>query len=542
MRVRLYQYNGPSDAANKLEGLSAVYDSINEPTELYGTFSPYAATFTLDRLISCNFALYDFSGIDYFGSVLTTTTADGLYNYQVNIDPLTTAWYRGCMNTSALIAYDNAGNPLMIDDRIARAEEGLWLSVPYSSSAEWDKYAIVMNVAALYPEFDPQQLTEYEELIDNVGPVMSNTPGATTTFVFEDITGSSLIEEPTLKNNPARWNAATQYRAFLNTLLAHQNNLGANISNYIASVISCYVVPAPLIHNYVNYGVSSGSQYVTLYCWPNTILAAETKIAVHRLEWDSGEKITQEYHVGRLNNTDQVLTSFSWPITSDYRNGPMWNTDWVIHIPNIGTLSFIPSRTIPSSATAVGCQVVLNPVGKFYSLELFYEDTANVRHHLPEYCTVVGITETVAVPYGGTGSNLAQDLVSGIGGIAAGAGTGGAIGGVVGAGVGAVVSGIGSLVGSLRNTAPGSTSTPGGYYDRSRKIAMPTLTINYIPYEDEQATFAVRYAMPTHRTKIISSCPSGYVQTQNARLLRNGLPADIITSAEQQCDAGFRII
>lgn len=506
MRVRLYQYNGPSDAANKLEGLTAVYDSINEPTELYGTFSPYAASFTLDRLISCNFALYDFSGIDYFGSVLTTTTADGLYNYQVNIDPLTTAWYRGCMNTLSHIQRNNTPT-LFYDPMIPTAPNsneitinGNFLTPSQYVTSRAKNYRIVMT-ATTPNNMDIATPTSW-------GAPAFQTPGSHVMYVFTPVDNQDT----------------NGLRSFANFLTLMQNSVAtlSGSSSVLSVIKSVYVVPEYVIpydgnQVEITLRLPTGSLIDEFTGWNTlTISSVEgTRFVAHKMRIDEDAHAVIDFDVSTIM-TQSVLRG---------------NT-WSLYIPYVGNISIDPNILIDGT-TSIRATVSWNVNGMFYGVRLACVVGSSLISLDTAY--TFPITETFAFPrpdgntnelFGAVTSAI-QAVVSAYSGNYAGAATG-------------AISTVSSVLGSYSGATSGvSGGSPDRLVTGHRE---PELLLHYRPYNVSQNTFAAKYGYPANTVDIIANQPVGYVQTINARLLRNGLPADIVTSAEQQCDSGFRII
>lgn len=115
MKVSLYKYTGDADTANKLlRNCIVIYDKEVVP---YGAFNPNGASFRLDVLLDVNYAKFTYNGHDYYGYVDVSTDSKGLYNYSITTDPLTTAWYAGCFNSSNICKYSDYGTGKFFDDR-----------------------------------------------------------------------------------------------------------------------------------------------------------------------------------------------------------------------------------------------------------------------------------------------------------------------------------------------------------------------------------------------------------------------------------------
>ena len=115
MQVTLYKYTGDSDTANKiLRNCTVVYNKEVVP---YGAFNPNGASFRLDTLHDVNYGKFTYNRHDYYGYVNVSTDSKGIYNYTISTDPLTTAWYAGCFNSSNICKYSDYGTGKFFDDR-----------------------------------------------------------------------------------------------------------------------------------------------------------------------------------------------------------------------------------------------------------------------------------------------------------------------------------------------------------------------------------------------------------------------------------------
>lgn len=116
MVVSLYNFNGKQHVANKIKGLSPVKSWTDLTT--YNQVNSLGMVFVFKELIECNYCKYVYNGIDYYGYVRVDTKAKDIYSYTVQVDPLATAYYRGCMETDAYVEYCSAGDSYLVDPRL----------------------------------------------------------------------------------------------------------------------------------------------------------------------------------------------------------------------------------------------------------------------------------------------------------------------------------------------------------------------------------------------------------------------------------------
>ena len=153
MKVTLYKFTGDSDTANKLlRNCTVIYDREVVP---YGAFNPNGASFRLDVLYDVNYAKFTYNGHDYYGYVYVSTDSKGLYNYSISTDPLTTAWYAGCFNSSNKVLYSDYGDNLLFDNR-AKYKDGINI-LNININPLRKEYYIILVVRHLSPETDNTQ-------------------------------------------------------------------------------------------------------------------------------------------------------------------------------------------------------------------------------------------------------------------------------------------------------------------------------------------------------------------------------------------------
>ena len=168
MKIALYKYTGDSDTANKLlRNCTVIYNKEVVP---YGAFNPNGAAFRLDVLLDVNYGKFTYNGHDYYGFVDVSTDSKGIYNYSITTDPLTTAWYAGCFNSSNICKYSDYGDNLLFDNR-AKYKDGINILEIGISPLRKDYY-IILVVRDLIP--NP----------GNTSPIISNNK----VYLFETLT------------------------------------------------------------------------------------------------------------------------------------------------------------------------------------------------------------------------------------------------------------------------------------------------------------------------------------------------------------------
>lgn len=104
LEVYLYMYNGRDNVANKIFKTQAALDENGNnigPLNItpYGEINSQGFQFIADQLYRCNYCKYQFGGLTYYAYVKVDTYTNGAYIYTTTVDPLTTAYSAGCLNS-----------------------------------------------------------------------------------------------------------------------------------------------------------------------------------------------------------------------------------------------------------------------------------------------------------------------------------------------------------------------------------------------------------------------------------------------------------
>ena len=104
LKVKIYMYNGRDNVGAKIyKTQPALDENGNTISSLsitpYGEINSQGFQFITDKLYRCNYCQYDFGGLTYYAYVKVDTYTNGAYLYTTTVDPLTTAYYAGCMNS-----------------------------------------------------------------------------------------------------------------------------------------------------------------------------------------------------------------------------------------------------------------------------------------------------------------------------------------------------------------------------------------------------------------------------------------------------------
>lgn len=513
MRVILYQYNGDNDVANKLSECEKMFDSNDVDFEIYGGFSPYAAEFELSELYSANYARYYYGGVWYYGSVVTSTTSRGLYKYNVTVDPLTTAWYSGCMDVDAMIGYSSSPDYMQIDRRIPLAEHARLIEVKKpSGSGMYTDWAIVLNV--LNTRAEPPYRTD---------TIANQTPSNIDTYIFPD---AHYLMDFGQENATGMFTRFLRLAADIDTIpfINLKSFYSAMISAYVIPKAFCVEVPSPL----------PSDHYVTLNALPDNLVNNEIESVCVNPKTEEQKKY--DYVAIHIPKNIDARHQYEWSIGSDMKNALIWNSVWSIYVPFANNITFVPASCLPDTADKVGVTVSINYVGAFYTMTLRYHDEADgLWHERDDHHNTTNILETIPIPTNNAESNtLTQGIGLAISTMAS----------AYAQNYAASANGVISMTSSISDSMFGSLSVSGGANGgsvaRNNIDTAPVLYVSYRPYESNQDVFADRFGYPYNEVDNIQNQPTGYVQTRDAVLKRQGLPEDIVTAAQDMCNSGFR--
>lgn len=514
MRVILYKYNGASDVVNKVDIASVVYDSADSKGfEVYGGFSPYAAEFELSSLHSANFCRYLYNGIWYYGAVVVSTTSRGLYKYTVTVDPLTTAWYLGCLNVNAMVQYAPMTDIIQQDARLTFSNNSIITAVAPTVDYDFSDHAVILTVIDPYSYFENTKREYYQ------------TPTASRAYVFRSVLGENV-------------NAIQNFKNFIKNIALVDAVPFKNMAPAIASIQSACVVPSILAERDDG---ENNSGTITLHCIPSNAWEANVTHSIHidRHATTDVEEIPRFYYgADEIDAQNPFLLSpisLEWDIT-EFQKYEMRCVDWSITIPYVCNINISPNSLIPDDATKLLVKVAYNVFGNFYSVILGYSNgLTGVYFH--NNVQTFPVQESIQIPRSDHENNsIFGALSSAVSMIASAASQNYA---------GAVTSGIGvaSSVKSAISSSNSSVGQTGGSPSRHNQFfttQSPLLTIVHHPYETEQHTFAQKFGYPCNKVMNIQNIPSGYIQTRDIVLDCCGLPDDIVKAAQDMCNAGFR--
>ena len=517
MRVILYKYDGASDVVNKIDNASVVYDSADSKDfEVYGGFSPYAAEFELSSLHSANFCKYLYSGIWYYGAVVVSTTSRGLYKYTVTVDPLTTAWYLGCLNVNAMVQYAPMTDTIQQDVRLTFSNNSVITTASPSVDYDFSEPAVVLTVVDPYSYFEHSYRGYYQ------------TPSASRAYVFNRIADGSI-------------NAIQNFKNFIKNVALVDAVPFKNMAPAIASIQTACVVPSILASR------ADGDfqdKSITLHCIPSNAWEANLTHEIHidrfTSQTDVVNGINRFYYgvdeIDAQNPLSLSTISLEWDV-SPFQKYEMRCVDWSVTIPYVCTINISPGALIPNDATKLLVNVAYNVFGNFYSVILGYRKGLYTDVYFHNNVQTFPVQETIQFPRSDHENNaIFGALSSAVSMIASAASQNYA--GAVTAGIG-TASSIKTAITSS-NSAVGQTGGSPSRHNQFFTTQSPLLTIVHHPYETEQHTFAQKFGYPCNKVMNIQNLPSGYIQTRDIVLDCCGLPDDIVKAAQDMCNAGFR--
>lgn len=519
MKIKLYNYTGESDICNKIKNLSPVFDSQNFEFEIYGTFSPFSAEFVISNLYSVNYGCFLFAGLWYYGDVTISTTSKGLYTYHITVDPLTTAFYGGCMNVNAMILYNADVDELQQDPRIPFSEYTETVrDIKTDTSNLFTDWAVVLNT--IYAGSNPNKFT---------GNNYNLTPDNIVSYMF--LSGDDLGEYGV--------NATGMYSRFLRMASMIDTIPFLNLKSLYSCMLNAYIVPKRF--SIVRPNPLPANHYVTLNSLPDSVLSEFTEVNVHPIE-AVPETAKFDYIAIELPKAMNPTVSYTWDITA-YKKYNMWSAMWSIFVPYCGSIQFIPEKTIPENSDFVGVDVSINYGGAFYTITLkygYHDNEGNaISFKRNDNRIITPITETIPIPTNDSQSNAISQLIgNGISALSS-ALSGNPYKEITGA-INLGINSVGAIGASMVGAGINTTGTNGGNPSRNNTDKNPYLYISYAPYETTQAGFAEKMGYPTNKVENLQNQPSGYIQTQNAILNQMGYPKSIIETAESICNSGFR--
>lgn len=578
MQVVLYKCVYKTNVANKL--LKDAVPAFKSDVIPYGAFDPNSASFRLDTLYDVNYGTYIFNNRRYYGYVDIVVDSNGLYNYTITTDALTTAWYNNCFDTINICQYSDYGTLLISDPRASVESKTRWITNTYSrqTGAYDGTNYIAMCVLAPTPE-------QYSSVLN------PNTNPGTITYVMKDTTFAQFFQILIAGGYPDP--NGGQDTTF-------------STAKFIAGILGVYVIRG------YEFELEPGSQVLN-----NEIILYS--VATSNKEEVKGKVIESQkiplpstYPVYKMNSTLSPETDFyhytgKYDVILDGNTGVTFNTmniDAQIHlqIPGTGSFDFTAKDVLgPSSDTIlkIGYIKRYDFCGGSVKTILTVNDEI-----FPDYTLTTALPYKLPIPYDGyiTDWNQlkASAIINTVGaaislGLTAATGTKAigisktavntAIGVARSAYSAQVKAGIprevarGTYMRDLASAAGPAQQTQLMYNDQMGRGAVGALstmvqsfvnlnaaefkekheaqalhgTIGGSPDYTELPWVTIRYNRPYNQIDIQSlygkpdgegrniSTLKGYVQTINCHLNSNGLPLNIITDAETISDSGFRI-
>lgn len=495
MNISLYRFNGQILIANKISGLTPVFSGQITP---YGEFDSNSVFFKLSHLYDANYAKYTFNGHDYYGAVTVKVDSKGLYNYMVAVDPLTTAWYGGCMNATNICDYSDYPTTELFDDRAKYQTSPAINKLPIANYS--DDFRIVMVTPKLIYSPDNTYCTSNPGTRSYVF-----TPAGFTSmmnhFQSEDAKRQSCFAGSILKLYCIPTSSLPDMTNFYKMdVVLHRIN-GSAIAGILTDYIADYSGPNDWHHGYEDYPKNR----------PYIVDSSNT--ALHR--------------------KTVSITLAHFPLTGAQRR-----TVFSLHISDVGVLKFKYDDVCKNSTiSTIGYNTYVDFVSGTQKVIL----TVNgVENH--EYEIETSFPESFPMMYDNSIVDWRGASISAINTISSVASAAYSIGS---AATGLLTSGFSLAQEISRNIEDEKTGTfglvgsTGGSIQRTERSGSYLEIREYRPINltDIQSKFG----KPDGQGRNLSTL-SGYVKTSNCRLVSNGYPEQIINEAEKICNGGFRII
>lgn len=596
MNIHLYNYTGMNSIANKLKDLSPVYSGDIVP---YGRFDSQSVVFRLDTEYVCNYCQYGFNGNTYMGYVNVSVDSEGLYVYRVNVDPLTTAWYKRCMNTLAFIQYSKEGTNQLFDDRITTEQKVhrqviedtpnhtmfvavRVLSVPLTQTSEERGVRIVFEGT---PSMTVTEISDTVAQVDNYGSHHRYSVGYRFT-------------EKNLGNDPLFPKALTEQvyimsvRKFQTLYKTICNLEEEDQAKYMPSILGCYMIP----REDINDNLLANTLSVDLLYMNKALESGYAPDGIHIKPLQLQEQYSNELYrvkdvatssLDYIKNVD-CFTNIGFNMIDD-----KLKANFRVQLTNGGIFEFNPcAYTKTNTINSIGYAAAFNPSGMNFRYFLrvngttYFDTYTDIPFQnmltIAYDQSVSRLSDYVAAVTGGLGqvlgianlsvpqmanytaqeaqldsdytkfqtanykvdsidrfaeeeSYLAKYRALGASKVASGVG-------MALSAASAVTNAIASGIQVAHQHATGSYGTIGGTgYGLNYAAGINNkLIISY--YEQiDRPDYQALYGLPKYEIANIELQGPGYVKTSGCELPANGLPAQIISLAQQICDIGFRI-
>lgn len=512
MEVWFGKYNGKSNSANKtysMEWELRFGAPVNPDLEPYGEFNPYSPVFALSDFRNVNYCRYKYGDIYFYGYVEVSTHTNGMYLYKVTIDPLTTAYNAGCMNTDAFVEYGNfyVGSKPTVKSQFIK-DPRLREDYPVQS-----RYTIG-------PKYE-----SYSHVLLNIGnAVMGDKDSAFDAGAFTVPGSYSIIMDTTSYHDFAMW-LCTE-----NTKAAFQGADG--------EIFSMYAIPDKIFNNLKLMARSITSIPLVFGKDPNALESTGDLVITEIPVTGACYKIINPTVV---DPSDLFIESAKITVSDDNKIDIL-NGNITIDIPFCGKISFSPCDLGLVGITNVGYSKHYDCINAVMKCSLWIDE---VKY--PEY-SVMGCFGVKVDPFrwsntgvNGSGSAI---LSSGVG-LAFSAAMSAAPPGVT------LASTIGqasqTVIGALKTGTSGSGSAPGtGSLLPVLERRQTVLTVTY-SRQISRTSYQSLYGTPffsvinLRNNAFSTQGYTGYVKTQNVNLLSSNLPRSIVEQAEAILNTGAYI-
>lgn len=490
--VDLYSINVRSDAANKLSG-AVRQQSIT--TDLPRVITSNGCTVQYDQFINCNYARYEFNGLTWVCDVEIETVGNSIVNYILTVDPLSTAYYNGCFNSTQYITRNNSAS----------------------------NYAASHCVDPLLPKDASQTITritqqilhgEYRYLINVLDP----SPG----------TGSYYY----LPSNVSVYSVNySGLNAFLSDFI---NMSDVKQQQFAPCILGIKAVPVEFLSTsaYPSYQVDG----ITLRYIQSSVNTTpeETTITI-------GSR-TDTYQLrGSGDNFNRGINFYFKPSIATFSFMPN-ELDSVIHIhiPTVGRIECRASSLGTYDVTQIGFRYELNPISGAQRATLICNNVLIEDVYCEEVLknAMPMMIDTSVVEWNSIISQGFNSVaLSTLGGFITG-GYGGAALGLVTSGISALASGVSSMI-SAGNGTSSVNGISGGDIDTFSANNMNMLIRKSITFHEDDVHSKYGYLKLAYDNL---NSYTGYIQTSNCALPHNGLPRSVIDSANSLLDAGVWVL
>ena len=487
--VDLYSINVRSDAANKLAG-AVREQSIT--TDLPRVITSNGCTVQYDQFINCNYARYEFNGLTWVCDVEIETVGNSIVNYILTVDPLSTAYYNGCFNSSQYITRCGSGGTyaaLNLRDPMINTEQ-------------------ILNV--LHGEIDT---------ISNPDSYIINTalPASTTLSAY-------FSECPTYIASYLM--SSAQVASLMNEIYTMESQVDRN--SIMASFLPCYAVFSGRIPSYFDYNKNNiYLPFITSYTLQDnvpTYFAFQTNCRALRIKQYNNDVFI---HKSVVANFKGDSLTYGKAIAN-------------IDVSNVGSFS------VPLAEYGIKDVETIGYAYTFDSISGLQKAYPYINGTIIKDISATSVIGTNFPLYFDTQvADWSQSLltaVTGIAGAGLAIGFGAATGGAGAALAPAALAGASTLFSNEITQGQSRTTVSGGagYSPDLTSKKNSSYNILYPSYIHEGDVHS-KYGYLKLAYDNLNSY-TGYIQTSNCALPHNGLPRSVIDSANSLLDAGIWVL